>query len=400
MNQSYLRRTWAEINLDCLKQNIQLFSDRLQKGTRMMAIIKADAYGHGDEYILHELTRCGISWLGVSNIEEAVALRRHGAKQDILILGYTPPKMAKMLSDYRITQALYSLDYARELSEEALKAQVTVNIHFKIDTGMTRIGFVANDSKTRQELSACTSLRGLTPTGVFTHFAVADEKSACSREYTREQFRRFIEICNYLKELGYQDLMRHCCNSAAILQYPEMHLDMVRLGISLYGLYPSEEMRELTTLYPVMQLKTAVSLVKEVPAGCPISYGCTFTPKHPSLIATVPIGYADGYPRSLSNKGEMLLHGRRVPIAGRVCMDQLMLDVTGLSVKRDDTVTVFGEDEGAFLSVDELASLCGTINYELVCAVSKRVPRVYYQQGKIIGVSNYFDLIPSAKKHL
>ncbi len=390
-----MHRTWAEIDLDRLRRNIAVFTEKLSGGCQLMAIIKADAYGHGDEYVLRELTDSGVSWLGVSNIEEAVHLRRYGANQDILILGYTPPAMAASLAEHRITQAVFSREYAEALSDECVRTGVTVDIHFKIDTGMTRIGFVASDAGIRDELKDCIALPGLHPTGVFTHFAAADEEKGVS--YTRLQFDRFMAVCSMLEEMGCRPLIRHCCNSAGILSYPGMHLDLARLGISLYGLYPSDEMRSRTQLYPVMQLKTVISLVKRVPKGCPISYGCTFTPDRDITVATVPIGYADGYSRLLSNRGEMLLHGRRVRIAGRVCMDQLMLDVTGIDAKAGDIVTVFGEDDGAFLPVDELAGICGTINYELVCAVSKRVPRVYKKDGRIVGVSNYFDLVTPAQ---
>lgn len=356
-------------------------------------MVKADAYGHGAERLAKEYERLGADWFAVSNLEEAQQLRRAGAKLPILILGYTPPEMAAELARLNLSQALVGGEYGAALSEQAVKAGVTVKVHVSLDTGMSRIGFLyqdpERDAASLGEIERACALPGLDPEGIFTHFAVADEGEN-GRAYTQMQYRNFLDGIDRLDRRGVRFRIRHCANSAAIFDYPEMQLDMARPGVILYGLMPSDRIRNPAPLIPVMQLKSVVALVKAVPARTSVSYGRKFTSSGETRVATVPVGYADGYPRILFQSAEMLVRGQRAKILGRVCMDQLMLDVTGIpGVRAGDEVTVFGKDGEAVLPVDELASQVGTINYELVCGISKRVPRVYQRNGETVGSLDY-----------
>lgn len=389
----FFRRTWAEIDLDAIGHNYRTIRARLRPGTKMCCVIKADAYGHGAEMLAAEYESLGADWFAVSNLEEATQLRNAGIRLPILILGYTPAGCAKKLSDLNIAQAVLSAEYAQALSAQAVKDGVKVRVHIKLDTGMSRIGFLfQNPERDRAAMDAVERscrLPGLVPEGIFTHFAVADE-GAGGRDYTAAQFHSFTTAISLLEERGIHFAIRHCANSAAIFDYPEMQLDMVRPGIVLYGLMPSEDLNRKPDLHPAMQLKSIVSLVKTVEPQTSVSYGRCFVAENATRVATVPIGYADGYPRHLFEQGSMLVHGKRAKIIGRVCMDQTMLNVTDIpDVKEGDTVTVFGRDGEAFLSVDELAGYNQTINYELVCLVSKRVPRVYFKNGAETGTLNY-----------
>lgn len=390
--QDYLKRTWVEIDMDAVDHNFSLIRKRVGDAA-IMCIVKADAYGHGVEQISLAHQKLGAQWFGVSNIEEAMELRRYGIDRDILILGYTPPYAARKLSVNSITQAVFSESYAAELSQAAQAAGCTVKCHLKIDTGMGRIGFNCRQNAVLEEAVASTEricrLGGLNFDGVFTHFAVADDGED-GEEFTRSQFRNFTAIIEQLHRKGIEFRWRHCCNSAATLEYPEMHLDMVRPGVILYGLSPSQALRGKHDLKPVMQLKSVVSMVKPLEAGATVSYGRTFTAANDMRIATVPIGYADGYPRVLSGRQELLLHGKRAPIIGRVCMDQLMLDVTDIpEAAEGDIVTAFGADGDGFIPVDELSDKMGTINYELVCRMTRRVPRVYHRGQHVITQTDY-----------
>ncbi len=389
----FVKRTWAEIDLDAVAHNYRVIRAAVSPESKIMCVIKADAYGHGATYLAQEYERLGADWFAVSNIEEAVQLRRLGLATPILILGYTPPDLARYLAENKITQAILSLGYARQLSQQAQQAGVSVKVHIKLDTGMSRIGLqcqdIARDAGTalREAAEICT-MKGLQAEGVFTHFAVSDEGEA-GAAFTNHQYQCFMHVVNGLRQQGFAVPLCHCGNSGAILDYPSFHLDMVRAGIILYGLQPSGQVSSPLPLRPAMQLRSVVSLIKTVPAGTPVSYGCTYTTQDETRVATVPIGYADGYPRALSGKAEMLVHGQRAPVIGRVCMDQLMLDVTGIDgVKEGDLVTVFGRDGDAFLPVEELAQLCGTIPYEIICMEGKRVPRIYMRQGEIVGEMN------------
>ena len=388
-----LRRTWAEIDLDALARDFQAVREAANPQVKVCCVVKADAYGHGAVRIAREFEELGADWFAVSNLEEALQLRLGGIQKPILVLGYTPPEEAAALSNHHISQCVYSLDYARDLSRTAEEAGVTVNIHVKIDTGMSRLGFyyqdISRDEATVQEVKAACQLPGLHPEGIFTHFAVSDEGKA-GDAFTMQQFGCFKEMIESLLREDIDFEVRHCANSAAVFDYPLSHLDMVRAGIVIYGLYPSEELRHKPDLTPVLSLRSVVSHVKTVKPGATISYGRKFTAQKEMKVATVPVGYADGYPRILSAKGaQVLIGGKRCPILGRVCMDQLMADVSALpDVKVGDTVTLIGRDGEEAITADELANLEGSINYEVVCGLSKRVPRVYLKGGKVESIYN------------
>ena len=388
---AFLKRTWAEVDLDAVAHNYKEIRAALQPGCKMMCVIKADAYGHGAEALGRLYERLGAEWFAVSNMEEGIQLRYAEIEAPILILGYTPPQLAQELSQFSLSQAVFSENYAAALNEEAHKAGVNVAVHVKLDTGMSRIGLWCrgeNDGLT-EEIERISSLSHLHLEGVFTHFPNADEGEAGEAE-TRGQFASFTASLDALKRRGIAFGLAHCANSGTIMEYPEMDLDAVRPGIILYGLTPSKAVRRSLDLRPAMALRSVVAQLKKVPAGIKVSYGGTYETARETVVATVPIGYADGYPRRFSNCGEMLVHGQRAKIIGRVCMDQLMLDVTDIpGVKEGDIVTVFGRDGDAFLPLDELAEKNGTIHYEMACLVGKRVPRIYYQHGKRIGELNY-----------
>ena len=389
----FLKRTWADINMDAIDHNFRAIRSALKPGVKMCCVVKADAYGHGAPMVAREYQRLGADWFAVSNLEEAIQLRRCAITRPILILGYTPPQNAEELSELNISQTVLSLDYARQLSRYAQEANVTVNIHLKVDTGMSRIGFLyqnpERDGASLDEMETAARLPGLAPEGIFTHFAVSDDGDQ-GENFTLAQYDCFRKAVEAMEARGLHFAVRHCANSGAVLDYPELQLDMVRPGIILYGMEPSESIRHPLDLQPAMELKTVISQKKEIPAGATVSYGRTFTASQGTVVATVPIGYADGYPRHFSGKAQMLVRGKRAPIIGRVCMDQLMLDVTEIpGVEEGDVVTVFGRDGEAFLPVDELAALNDTIHYEMVCLVGKRVPRIYWKHGKQIGELNY-----------
>lgn len=388
----FLRRTWAQINLDAIENNILQIKSILKPGTLLCATVKADCYGHGYAYTAAAMSEAGADWFSVSNLAEALQLRRSGIKKPVLILGYTPPSYVRELVYNDISQAVYSLEYAKALSLEAEKADVTVNAHIKIDTGMSRIGFLyhdsVEDSSVIDEIFDICSLPGIFPEGIFTHFSCAD--NADGELFTRLQYELFCTAVDSLKQLGIEFRVRHCSNSAAILNFPEMNFDMVRAGIILYGHYPSKEVRRPIKLLPVMELKAVISMVKEIPEGTPVSYGGTYVSSEKRTVATVPIGYADGYPRLLSNKMYMLVNGKKAPVLGNVCMDQTVIDVTGIDgVSEGKTITVFGRDGTAFLDVSEIAEKAGLLNYEILCSLSRRVPRVYVREDKIIETTDY-----------
>ncbi len=387
----YFRRTWLDIDKDALRFNYGEIENKLTAGAQIMAVVKADAYGHGVEHIVGELVEFGCRWFAVSNLEEAMQVKGVSPDSNVLILGYTPPEYAVSLAVNGISQAVFNADYAAALSQEAEANGVQVRIHIKADTGMSRLGFTYHDSEAngdapRQIADAC-RLPGLYPEGIFTHFASADEDDG--EVFTRLQYDLFLGLIHEVEQLGIRFELRHCCNSAATVLYPEMQLDLVRPGIILYGLSPSPLVSQSIRLKPVMEMKTVVSMVKEIPAGTPISYGRIFVSEKPMKIATVPVGYADGLPRAYSQKAFMLIHGKKVPVVGRICMDQCMLDVTELEdVHEGMTVTVFGGNE---ITVDDIAGKCGLINYEIICGINKRVPRVYREDGGVVAISDYLE---------
>lgn len=390
----YLRRTWAEIDLDRIVHNHRIIRQRLTPGCRTMAVVKADAYGHGDGYVSRALQQDGADWFAVSNINEAVSLRRQGVVRPVLILGYTPPEMAGLLVEQSLTQTVYSGEYARALSKESAARKLTIDCHIKIDTGMSRIGFFAQQGHAAQaadEIARVCAQPGLSCTGAFTHFSCADEYSADSRAFTHRQFEVFMETLGLLKQAGVEFALRHCCNSAATLAYPEYHLDMVRPGVVLYGLSPSPECAGMAALLPAMSLYTTVTMVKTLDQHAAVSYGRRYvTPKGGRRIASIAIGYADGYRRNFTNKGRVIIRGQYAPITGAVCMDQLMVDVSAIDgVQSGDVVTLVGENGGAAITLDDFAALNGTINYEECCLIGRRVPRVYMQGGREIAAVDY-----------
>ena len=388
----FFKRTWAEIDLDALQHNFQAIASRLPEKTRMMAVVKADAYGHCDRFVAGELQRLGVHWFGVSNLEEALSLRRCGIEGDILILGLTPPEKAGVLAAHRITQTVYSSDYAESLSKEAVRRQVTVCCHLKLDSGMRRIGFLIGEGQDpSDEILAVATLPGLSFTGIFSHFSSADDTTPEGQQFTALQMRRCDELIAALAEKGLTFPLRHLQNSAGILNLDRQD-ELARAGLILYGLpvgtLPGREL----SLKPVMSIRSTISMVKTVEPGEPVGYSRTYTTQEPTRIATVPIGYADGYLRLLSNRASMLVRGCRAPIVGNICMDQLMLDVSHIpEAKAGDLVTVVGRDGQEEITFDELAALAGTISYELVCLVGKRVPRVCRRGGKVVQVFDYLD---------
>lgn len=389
----YLMRTWADIYLDRLSFNLHQIQATLPASTKVMGVVKADGYGHGDALIASSLQAEGIDFFAVSNLDEALSLRSSGIHGEILILGFTPPSQARVLSEKRITQTVFSKEYAHQLNDACLAEGVRLSAHIKLDSGMGRIGFIQDESRSAaEEIAAICRLPAIHVTGIFTHFSSADQLDEASVAYTQRQIHLFFNAVEQLERLGIRFEHKHIQNSAGIAFRSNLHgMDYARAGIILYGAPPSGEALPFA-LQPVMELKTVISMVKEIPAGCSISYGRTFVSTHPMRIATVPIGYADGYPRLLSNRGFMLIHGKRAPILGNICMDQLMLDITSIEdVHMGDIVTVVGQDGADRIGFDELAALCGTINYELMCLIGRRVPRVYHKDGEIVEVVDYLQ---------
>lgn len=381
-------RAWAEINLDNIEHNVREVARIVGKMTEIMAVVKADAYGHGVFETVPTLLENGAGRLAVSMLDEAIQLREFGVKVPILVLGYTDPSRAEDIIRYNITQTVFSHELAKALSDAAVKLGKPAKIHIKIDTGMSRVGFMPGYSAVK-DVVRISELPGIIIEGLFSHFASADE---AEREYTMLQFERFESIVQELNRIGILIPVKHIANSAAIIQYPNFHLNMVRPGIILYGLYPSDEVdKSVIDLRPAMELKAKVVLVKEVEAGTPVSYGRTFITKRKTRIATLPIGYADGYSRLLSNRGRVLIHGQYAPVIGNICMDQCMVDVTDIKgeVKTGDEAVIFGVQGSSRITVEEIAKLCNTINYEIVCLIGKRIPRVYLRGGKVVNVVNY-----------
>ncbi|MBE6763370.1 MAG: alanine racemase [Ruminococcaceae bacterium] len=377
----WLKRTWAEIDLDRLQTNFKHIKEAAGNSL-VMAVVKADAYGHGAVMAARALCQAGADWLAVSNLDEAIQLRNAGLTAPILILSYTPPEEVALLSAHTITQTVVSASHAKALSDAAVQAGVTLDVHIKVDTGMSRVGFFAADGNLPvDEIAQACALPALNPCGIFTHFAVADEPDG--EAFTRRQFTLFTDTVAALEARGITFALTHCCNSAATLRYPEMHLDMVRPGLILYGMYPDSWMADMLKLEPVMSLRTHVSHVKTVPADITVSYGRQYTTTEGEQLATVPIGYADGYTRRAQGKAYMLVGGRQAPVRGRICMDQCMLDVSGIDgVQAGTLVTAFGREGNASLPVETYAAWSDTINYEIVCAVGKRVPRLFLENGK------------------
>ena len=357
---------------------------------KVCCVIKADGYGHGAVELSQIYEKLGADFFAVSNIDEGIEIRKSVSKLPIVILGYTPVSEAKNLAAYNISQAVFSLEYAKELSEKCVEEDCICKMHIKVDSGMSRIGFMCQefprDEYSIEEICEACCLPNLEVEGLFTHFCVSDE-DAEGREFTNKQYENFIHVRDSLKKRGVDISVVHCSNSGAIEDYPETCCDMVRAGIILYGLAPSSKLADRLDLVPAMTLKTVVAFVKEVQKGATISYGRTFTADRKMKIATVPIGYADGFIRQNAKDGYMTVNGKKAKIVGRICMDQTMLDVTDIEdVKTGDEVVVFGTGENGEPTADSIAENTGTINYETVCLVGKRVPRIYIKDGKIENV--------------
>ncbi len=381
MEDAVLRRTWAEIDLDALEHNYRRARTLTGPGVRYLGVVKADAYGHGAVQIGRKLESLGADYLAVSSLDEARELRHGGITMPILILGHTPPDMVPELIRYHITQAVSALAKAEEYSAAAVACGGTLRVHIKVDTGMSRLGFLVRGGHFEggvAAIAAACALPGLDAEDIFTHFAVSDEDGEEDEAYTREQFGLFTAVIDALAQRGQTFAIRHCANSGALARYPEMYLDMVRPGIALYGAGADAQRLDLR---PVMSLKTCVSTIKVFDPDTTVSYGRTFRTTERTRIGVLPIGYADGFFRGCSNRASVLTDQGSAPIRGRICMDMCMVDLTELpDVHVGDAVEIFGQHQ----RVDDLASLLGTIPYELTCAVSKRVPRLYLEGGAVV----------------
>lgn len=382
-------RVQANINLDAICNNITAIRQVIKPGTKIMAVIKADGYGHGASHIAAALNEIGVDAFAIAILEEGVDLRQRGINKPMLILGYTPKEQYADLVKYDISQTVFEYSMAEEISKHAVNQGKYGKIHIKVETGMNRIGFADTDESI-EEILQIAQLPNIQIEGVFTHFSAADETDKTS---ANKQLKRFSQFVQKLERRGLYIPMKHIANSAGIIDLPEADYDMVRSGIITYGLYPSKEVsKERLKLIPAMELKSHVVYVKDVAPMEGISYGSTYITKEKTRVATVSIGYGDGYPRALSNKGRVLIRGTYAPILGRICMDQFMVDVSHIDdVTQGDVVTLIGKDGEHQITVEEVADLAGTFNYEFICGIGKRIPRVYYQHGTIADRSDFFQ---------
>lgn len=382
-------RVYATVDLDAVASNMRSMRDNLPASTLIMGSVKADGYGHGSVPVAKTIEPYVYGY-AVATIDEGIILRRHGINKTILILGVTHESRYEDLLHYDIRTAMFQYEKAKKLSDLAVKQGKKAVIHLALDTGMSRIG-MKPDREHAKEAAAIAALEGIEVEGLFTHFARADETDKSAYE---EQYRRYKEFLGYLKELGVQIPIRHCSNSAGIVESLESnHMDMVRAGIAIYGMYPSDEVdHESVKLTPAMEIKSCITYIKEIEAGTAVSYGGTFVADHTMKVATIPVGYGDGYVRSLSGNGDVLIRGKRAAILGRICMDQFMVDVTDIpDVQEDDEVTLLGKDGDECITMEELAEKSGGFHYEMICDIGKRVPRVYLKDGKVVGTKDYFD---------
>lgn len=377
-------RTEAAIDLDAAEHNFNVTRAKLPENVKLLCVIKADAYGHG-AVPLAKLFEGRADFYGVACIEEAIELKKAGIKTPVLILGAVPKEFYSDIVKYDIRVPIFNLEDAKALSAEAVKQSKTAPFHFCVDTGMSRIGFQVN----KESADACleiTKLPNIEAEGLFSHFATADEKDLSKAIAQRDKFKKFIKL---LEERGINIPIKHINNSAGIMNFDE-YFDMCRMGIILYGLYPSHEVDEnLLKIKPVMEWRAHITHIKELEPGREISYGGTYKTGETRRIATIPVGYADGYPRCLSNKGKVLINGEFAPITGRVCMDQFMVDITGIDAKVGDTVVLVGKSGSKELSMEEVSESAYSFNYELPCRVARRVPRTYYRDGKFLFSTNY-----------
>lgn len=377
-------RTWAEVDLDAIYHNYSEFK-RVVNGQLVMCILKANAYGHGAVAIGKYLQSAGADFFGVASLDEAIELCKNGITVPTLVLSYTAPERLAEVEKYEnIRLTVFDCDTANEISK---RATTTIKIHIKVDTGMNRIGF--QTEKAFEGIKHINELQNIEIEGLFTHFSSADETS---QEFTIKQFKKYTKVSDQVREAGIDIKIRHVCNSSAALMCPEMQLDMSRLGIILYGSYPSDEIdTSLVTIRPAMQLKTQIININHVPAGVDISYNRMFTTKRDSVIATIPIGYADGLLRGMRDHINVLVAGQLVPVVGRICMDQCMIDITDIKdkVKLLDEVVIFGEQDGEVVLVEEIGELVNTNSYEILCNIRMRVPRIYLSKGKVVDETNY-----------
>lgn len=364
------RAVWAEVDLKALEDNIRNIKSCIHNNAKWCAVVKADGYGHGAIAVARKAVEMGADYLAVAVLSEAISLRNAGFTTPILILGATPSEFASQIVDYDITQAVFSVDQAKAISAQAVRQNKKAKIHLKIDTGMHRIGI--KPAEAGDFAKGVSVMPGIELEGMFSHFALAD---AQDKTYAKKQVVAFEEAIANVEKAGVNIPIKHIANSAAILEMPEVHFDMVRAGIILYGLWPSEEVQHNIELKPLMKLCAKVVFLKELEAGASVSYGCTWTAQRKSLIGTLPVGYADGYTRLFSGKAQVEFNGKRSPVVGRICMDQCMVDFTdNQRIKEGDTVVLYGSED---LPIDEAAGWLGTINYELPCMLSPRIPRVY-----------------------
>lgn len=385
----FQKRAWAEINLNSVKHNFEVIRQQVGNDVKICCVIKANAYGHGAVQLARVYEKLGADFFAVSNIEEAMQLRHSNITLPILILGYTDPRCALLLSTNDISQCVFSKEYGESLAQQAVKGGCSVKIHIKLDTGMGRIGFPCRKENRLpiSEISGVCKLQGLIPEGIFTHFASADE-GGFGEYFTKHQFMCFMKTIEELNHSGVNFRIKHCANSAAIFEYPEMHLDMVRAGVVLYGLQPSSELRNRGDLKQVLTLHSIITHIKTVEKEDSISYGREYVAEDPRRVATIPIGYADGLWRSNAKKNLMIeIEGQFAPVLGRICMDQCMIDVTELgNVQVGTQVTVYGLTPKN--SIDSIAKRNNTINYEIVCALGERVPRVYKEDETIVAIED------------
>ena len=388
------RPVWAEINLDNLAHNMSEVRRVTNKNTKITAVIKADGYGHGAVAIGQILLDNGANRFAVATLSEAIQLRISFPNIEIMVLGYTPSNLATDVIENNIIQTIYNLEEAKEFSQKAIELKKDLIIHIKVDTGMNRLGMQYND-ETIDSILEMSQLKGLIIEGVFTHFAMADE---IDKEFTIQQVEKYNDIINKLENRGLTIPIKHVSNSAAIIDLPQFNMDMVRAGIMLYGLYPSKDVNKNNVkLKEVMTLKAKISQVKEIGEGYGVSYGLKYKCTKKTLVATLPIGYADGFTRMLSGKASVMVKGMKAPIIGNICMDQCLVDVTGLDVKMGDEVILFGGNDANGISIDSVSDLLNTINYEIVCMIDKRVPRVYIENNKETYSKDYLQIISHKK---
>ncbi|MBQ4283857.1 MAG: alanine racemase [Lachnospira sp.] len=380
-------RVYADVYLDCIRDNVDALMAQIEPGTKAMAVVKADGYGHGDVAVAKAVYDKVFGY-AVATLDEAVNLRQNGIDKPILILGFVNTDEYETLVNNEVAATVFDYETARELDIVAKRLGKKALCHIKVDTGMRRIGLEPDESG-KGIVRNIKQLGNVDAVGIFTHFATADELDKCCATKQLEKFDTFVKG---LEEEGIVFQYKHCANSAATIDMPYVCKDMVRLGIAMYGMYPSGEVsRDKVKLTPALELKSHITMVKVVKEGEPVSYGGTFITKRDTKIATVSVGYGDGYPRALSSKGYVLVDGKKAPIIGRVCMDQLMIDVTEIpDVKRNDVVTLIGKDKDEVITVEEISELAGTFNYEFVCDLNKRIPRNYYMEGRYIGSHDYF----------